>query len=77
MTVPILKRWAGRLVDERFLNYRLRSSSYAGMAGALVLGIIFEYRIFARPHISWDLLAILGAMVTVKLSCMAWFMIRE
>jgi hypothetical protein len=77
MTIPILKRWTGRLVDERFLNYRLRSSSYAGMAGALVLGIIFEYRIFAKHHISWDLLEVLGAMVAVKLSLMAWYLLRE
>jgi hypothetical protein len=77
MTLPILKKFTGRLVDERFLNYRLRSSSYAGMAGALVLGVIFEYRIFARHHISWDLLGILGAMVAVKLSFMAWYLIRD
>jgi hypothetical protein len=77
MTIPILKRWTGRLVDERFLNYRLRSSSYAGMAGALVLGIMFEYRIFAKHHISWDLLGILGAMVFVKLSFMAWYFLRN
>ena len=77
MTNSILKRWTGRVVDERFLNYRLRSSSYAGMVGALVLGIIFEYRIFAKHHVSWDLLGVLGAMVAVKLSLMAWYMIRE
>jgi hypothetical protein len=77
MTIPILKRRTGRLVDERFLNYRLRSSSYAGMAGALVLGIMFEYRIFAKHHISWDLLGILGAMVFVKLSFMAWYFLRN
>lgn len=77
MKIPILKKWTGQLVDERFLNYRLRSSSYAGMAGAVVLGVIFEYRIFARHQVSWDLLEILGAMVAVKLSLMAWYMIRD
>ena len=77
MTIPIFKRLTGRLVDERFLNYRLRSSSYAGMTGALVLGVIFEYRIFARHQISWDLLGILGVMVFVKLSLMAWYFLRN
>jgi hypothetical protein len=77
MTESIFKRLTGRVVDERFLSYRLRSSSYSGMAGALILGIIFEYRIFARHQISWDLLAVLGAMVLVKLSVIAWYLIRE
>ena len=75
--MTVLKRWTGRVVDERFLNYRLRSSSYAGMAGALVLGVIFEYRIFTRHQISWDLLGILGAMFFVKLSFMAWYLVRN
>jgi hypothetical protein len=70
-------RFLGRAVDERFLSYRLRSSSYAGMAGALVTFVIFEYRVFTWHRISWDLLAVLGAMVAVKLSLMAWFLIRE
>jgi uncharacterized membrane protein YeaQ/YmgE (transglycosylase-associated protein family) len=73
MRIPIV----GKLVDERFLNYRLRSSSVAGIAGALVAGVIFEYRIFGEHRISWDLLAVLGAMVVVKLSMMAWFLIRN
>lgn len=77
MTTPWFKKLTGKFVDERFLNYRLRSSSYAGMAGALILGVILEYRIFAQHRISWDLLGILGSMVLVKLSMMAWYLIRE
>jgi len=73
MKIPFL----GRSVDERFLNYRLRSSSMAGIVGALVAIGLFEYKFFARHVWSWDLLAVVAAMVVVKLSMMAWFLIRN
>jgi hypothetical protein len=73
MKIPFL----GTVVDERFLTYRLRSSSYAGMTGAVVVGVLFEYRVFVNHRISWDLLGVLGAMVIVKLSFMAWYLIRD
>lgn len=73
MKIPFL----GTVVDERFLTYRLRSSSYAGMTGAVVVGGLFEYRVFVNHRISWDLLGVLGAMVIVKLSFMAWYLIRD
>jgi len=73
MKIPFL----GRSVDERFLNYRLRSSSVAGIAGALVAIALFEYKFFAQHVWSWDLLAVVIAMVVVKLSMMAWFLIRN
>lgn len=73
MKIPFL----GTVVDERFLTYRLRSSSYSAMAAAVVLGGLFEYRIVVNHQISWDLLGALGAMVIVKLSFMAWYLIRD
>ena len=73
MKIPVL----GRAVDERFLSYRLRSSSVAGIVGALVALVILEYRIVVDHRITWDLLAVLAAMVVVKLSMMAWFLVRN
>jgi hypothetical protein len=35
-----------KLVDERFLEYRRRSTSVAGIAGAIVAWALFEYRWF-------------------------------
>jgi hypothetical protein len=72
MRIPFL----GTVVDERVLNYRLRSSSISGIAGALIAIAIFEYKLFAQHIWSWDLLCVVGAMVVVKLSLMAWFLIR-
>ncbi|HEX4286641.1 MAG TPA: hypothetical protein VHZ28_16235, partial [Terracidiphilus sp.] len=58
----------GQFVDERFLEHRRRSTSVAGLAGALVAAAVLEYRIFAKGVISWDLLAVLGTMVAVKMT---------
>jgi phosphate/sulfate permease len=73
MRTPIL----GKLIDERFLTYRLRSSSVAGIVGAIIAIGLFEYKFFAQHVWSWDLLAVVVAMVVVKLSMMAWFLIRN
>ncbi|HEX3892337.1 MAG TPA: hypothetical protein VHW46_07170 [Terracidiphilus sp.] len=67
----------GQFVDERFLEHRRRSTSVAGLAGALVTGAIFEYKIFAKGIISWDLLAILVTMVVVKMTLMIWYKVRD
>jgi hypothetical protein len=67
--VPIL----GQFVDERFLEHRRRSSSMAGMLGALLAVALFEYRLFHDHAISWDLLSVLLLMVVVKMSMMLWF----
>ena len=67
----------GQFVDERFLEHRRRSTAVAGLAGALVALCVFEYRIFARHIISWDLLAILATMAAVKLGLMVWYKLRD
>ena len=62
-----------KFVDERFLEYRRRSTSVAGMAGAVVSWALFEYRWFFGHVWSWDLFAVLIAIVAVKLGLMAWY----
>jgi hypothetical protein len=71
--IPIL----GQFVDERFLEHRRRSTSTAGLAGALVALCVFEYRIFAKHVVSWDLLAILATMFAVKMALMIWYKMRD
>lgn len=67
----------GQFVDERFLEHRRRSTAVAGLTGALVTLCIFEYRIFAKGVVSWDLLAILVTMVVVKFALMLWYKVRD
>jgi hypothetical protein len=75
MTHPILSRIPilGKYVDERFLEYRRRSTALAGIAGALVAVALFEYRYFHDHFISWDLLAVALSMVLVKMTMMVWY----
>ena len=67
----------GKVIDERFLDHRRRSTSAGGIAGALVAVGLFEYRYFVRHVWSWDLLAVVITMVVVKLALMAWYFIKD
>jgi hypothetical protein len=60
-----------RLVDERFLEYRRRSSSTAGIVTGVLAILLFEYRYFVDHRWSWDLLAVGVTFVTIKLALMA------
>jgi len=71
--VPFL----GKFVDERFLEHRRRSTSAAGIAGAMVALAIFEYRILCLHVFDSSLFAILGSMAAVKLSMMIWFRFND
>ena len=73
MNVPIL----GSVVDERFLMHRLRSTSAAGLAAAAVAGGLFLYRLYVQHVRSWDLLAVLVAMVVVKLAVLIWYRVND
>jgi hypothetical protein len=72
-----LKRIFGKMVDERFLNHRLKSSSLGGIAGAIVAVGLFEYRFFVKHFWSWDLLAVALTIVGVKMAIMAWYLITD
>jgi len=71
--IPVL----GQFVDERFLEHRRRSTSAMGLVAAVLLGGLFEYRLAVHHVLSWDLLGILLAMVTVKLGLMIWYRLRD
>ena len=56
-----------RLVDERFLHHRLRSTSTAGIATGVLATLLFAYRFYVSHVWSWDLLGIAATFVTLKL----------
>jgi hypothetical protein len=64
--------FVGRVVDERFLNYRLRSSSLGGIVGGIVAILLFLYRFYVDRIWSWDLFAVIATILGVKLAVMAW-----
>jgi hypothetical protein len=72
-----LRRIFGKMIDERFLNHRLKSSSVGGIAGAVVAVGLFEYRYFVNHFWSWDLLVVAVTIVGVKMAVMAWYLITD
>jgi hypothetical protein len=78
MTHPLSRvPFLGKFVDERFLEHRRRSTSMAGIAGALLAAAIFEYRLFHDRVVRWDLLSVVALMVVVKMSMMVWYRFND
>lgn len=66
-----------RLFDERFLEHRRRSTSYAGIASAMVAILLFAYRYYFEHRWSWDLFAVAITSVGVKLALMTWYSLKD
>ena len=73
MSTPII----GRVVDERFLNHRLRSTSLAGILSVLAAAGLFAYRFYVLHQWRWDLFAIMLTFVVVKFSVLAWYRVTD
>src|SRR6267142_9264 len=69
MKIPIL----GIEIDERFLEHRRRSTSFATIVGAIVAVGLYWYRYFIDGVVAWELLVVLLAMVVAKLGLMIWY----
>jgi hypothetical protein len=70
-------RLLGRVVDERFFEFRRRSTSIAGMVAAALALCLFEYRLLVNHRWDLDLLAVGVAFVAVKLGLMAWYYLTQ
>lgn len=77
MKLPFLGAIPNRLIDERFLDHRRRSSTFAMMAGALLSGGLFEYDLLRYHRFNWQLAAVLLAMIIAKYSAFTWFRLRD
>jgi hypothetical protein len=63
--------------DERFLIHRLKSTSLAGVIGALVAIGLFAYHYYGNDVWRWDLFAVAATMAVIKLAAMAWYRLRD
>ena len=66
-----------RIVDERFLEHRRRSTSLAGIVGGMLAICLFYYRHIVNHVWSWDLLAVGLTFVGVKLAMMTWYYLTD
>jgi len=73
MRLPLV----GGLIDERFLQHRLRSTSLAGIVGGLLAICLFAYHFYIDHIWSWDLFAVATTIVGVKLIVMTWYRVTD
>jgi hypothetical protein len=73
MNIPIL----GKLIDERFLNHRLRSTSIAGVIGGYVAVGLFAWHFYIDHVWNWDLFAVAITLVVVKLSVLTFYLLTD
>jgi hypothetical protein len=73
MKLPIF----GFDIDERFLMHRLKSTSLAGIVGALVAAGLWAYRYYIEHVWSWDLFAVVLTIAAVKVAAMTWYRLRD
>jgi hypothetical protein len=73
MRLPLV----GGLIDERFLQHRLRSTSLAGIVGGLLAICLFAYHFYIDHIWSWDLFAVAITIVGVKLIVMTWYRVTD
>jgi hypothetical protein len=60
-------------VDERFLKHRLRATSNAGIASAVLALLLFLYRYYRAHELRTDLLAVGLLFVVVKYALLFWY----
>ena len=66
-----------RIIDERFLTHRRRSTSIAGVTGGMLATGLFAYRYYLDHHWSWDLFAVSLSIVVVKLALTTWYFLTD
>ena len=71
--IPIL----GKVLDERFLMHRLRSTSIAAVVGGTVCTLLFAYRYFIDHRWSWDLLAVSLTIAATKWAVLLWYRLTD
>ena len=66
-----------RLLDERYVLHRYKSTSHASVVAALVMGIWYLRDLYVENVVRWDFLIIMGVMALVKISCLLWYRFRD
>lgn len=70
-------RVLSKVVDERFLEHRRRSTSTAGIIVGVSSILAFGYRYYFQHRWSWDLFAVGLGFVAIKMSLMAFYYLTD
>ncbi len=62
MKIPVVSK----VIDERFLSHRRRSTNLGGMIGGVVAIGLFAYRYYIDHFWSWELFIVAITIVVVK-----------
>jgi ABC-type phosphate/phosphonate transport system permease subunit len=60
-------------MDERYLMHRLRSTSLAGIVGAVSIGFWIMYQFHVKDIFRWDMFVILMIIGIVKIGAMIYY----
>jgi len=66
-----------KVIDERFLTHRLRSTSTAGIVGGLLAVVLWFYHYAFDHRMSWDLFAVAVTTAVVKLAMMTYYRLTD
>ena len=61
------------MIDERYLNHRLRSTSHAGVACALMVIGLFAWEHYVNGTFRADLLSIAVITAALKVTLLLWY----
>ena len=61
------------MLDERYFTHRLRSTSYAGVACALMVIGLFTYEYYLNDTFRADLFSIAAITAGLKITLMLWY----
>jgi hypothetical protein len=75
--LSFLRTLRRRLLDERFVLHRYKSTSHASVAAALVMGGWYLYELYVNHVVRWDFLIIMGIMALVKIAFLIWYKVRD
>lgn len=67
----------GKLMDERAVLHRYKSTSHAGVACAMMVVGAFAYNYYGKGEFRTDLAVIALATAVLKLGFLAWYRLRD
>jgi hypothetical protein len=65
------------MLDERYLTHRLRSTSHAGVACALIVIGWFAYEYYLNHTFRADLASIAAITAVIKVTLMLWYRMKD